>query len=258
MVAVAREAARHVKVVLSGDGADEILAGYEIYRADRIMSWLSRVPTWVRSTAAQAVRRHVAEETSRKTTWRFKVRQFARGLPREPQSAHGEWRILHTEDEIIPHVGIEHAEEIRQHPPSRIFQRHYRDVPDLDLLDQHLYVDAKTWLVDDVLVKVDRACMASSLEARAPFLAREVVEVAAGLPVHLKLGAFRGKIALRRVAKSMLPVQTLRKRKSGFSAPVNAWFQWGDDNEYRRFNRAVREWQTGGATTVAPTNGARA
>jgi asparagine synthase (glutamine-hydrolysing) len=243
MVAVAEEAARHVKVALSGDGADEILAGYETYRADRVLSWLSHVPAPLRSRVSAAVRRHVSEETSRKTTWRFKARQFARGLPLDRQHAHAAWRTLHTYDEIVRSVGAEHAEELREHPPFRVFERHYREVPDLDPLDQHLYVDAKTWLVDDILVKVDRAAMASSLETRAPFLAREVVEIAASLPVHLKLGARRGKIALRRIAETLLPVETTRKRKSGFSAPVNAWFLWTDDNEYRRFNEAVRDWR---------------
>ena len=89
--------------------------------------------------------------------------------------------------------------------------------------------------------------MASSLETRAPFLAREVVENAASLPLHLKLGRRVGKVALRRAAASLLSAETLRKPKAGFSAPINAWFGWTGDNEYKHFNRAVRGWWTEGA-----------
>jgi asparagine synthase (glutamine-hydrolysing) len=194
--------------------------------------------------------RYVPEEQALKTTWRFKVRQFAKGLPNEPTAAHALWRALHTDREVVEALGIANAREIREHPPTRFALRHYRDVADLPWLDQHLYVDAKTWLADDLLVKVDRAAMASSLETRAPFLAREVVEYAASLPIHLKLGPRVGKVALRRAAASLLPAETLRKPKAGFSAPINAWFGWTGDNEYKHFNRAVRSWWTEGARST--------
>ena len=247
MVAVARVAAGHVKVALSGDGADEILAGYVTYRADQALSWLARVPKGWRGALSRAMRRCIPEEDARKTTWRFKARQFAKGLPSDPSAAHAMWRELHSDREVIEALGAANAEEIREHPPTRAALRYYRDVPDLPWLDQHLYVDAKTWLTDDVLVKVDRAAMASSLETRAPFLAREVVENAASLPLHLKLGRRVGKVALRRAAASLLSAETLRKPKAGFSAPINAWFGWTGDNEYKHFNRAVRGWWTEGA-----------
>jgi asparagine synthase (glutamine-hydrolysing) len=255
MVAVAREAATHVKVALSGDGADEILAGYVTYRADHAMSYVSRFPRRWRAALSNAIRRYVHEEATRKTTWRFKARQFAKGMPEGAAAAHAMWRELHSDREVIESLGAANAEEIREHPPARVALRHYADVTDLDWLDQHLYVDGKTWLTDDVLVKVDRAAMASSLETRAPFLAREVVELAAALPVHLKLGPRVGKVALRRAAESLVPSSTLTKPKAGFSAPINAWFGWSGDNEYKHFNRAVREWWTG-RTQTSPNEGA--
>jgi asparagine synthase (glutamine-hydrolysing) len=249
MVAVAREASRHVKVALSGDGADEILAGYVTYRADHAMSYLGRMPPRLRKLMSRALRRYVREDGTQKTGWRFKARQFAKGLPVGPAAAHAMWRELHSGAEVVAALGASVAEEVAAHPPSRIALRHYADVPDLAWLDQHLYVDAKTWLTDDVLVKVDRSAMASSLETRAPFLAREVVELSAGLPLHLKLGPRVGKVALRRAAASFLPRATLRKSKAGFSAPVNAWFGWSGDNEYKHFNLAVRQWWSERATS---------
>jgi asparagine synthase (glutamine-hydrolysing) len=242
MVAVAREARKHVTVALSGDGADELMAGYVTYRADQLMGWLARVPGGLREVLASAMRRSIPEERSRKTGWRFKARQFAKGLPMSAAAAHAMWREIHSDREVIDALGAASAAEIREHPPTRAALRHYRDVADLHWLDRHLYVDAKTWLCDDVLVKVDRAAMASSLETRAPYLARGVAEYAAALPIPLKLGRRLGKVALRDAARSLLPAQTIRKPKAGFSAPVNAWFGWTEDNEYKHFNRAVRGW----------------
>jgi asparagine synthase (glutamine-hydrolysing) len=250
MVAVARIAAQHVKVALSGDGADEILAGYVTYRADEIHGWATRMPKPLRRAIARAMLL-IPEEKSRKTTWRFKARQFAKGLPSEAAEAHATWREVHSDREVVAMLGAANAAEIREHPPTRWAVRHYADVADLAPLDQHLYVDAKTWLADDILVKVDRAAMASSLETRVPYLARELVELTAGLPAHLKLGRRAGKVALRRAAVSLLPAETLRKPKAGFSAPVNAWFGWTEDNEYKHFNRAVREWWTEGQAPAA-------
>jgi asparagine synthetase B (glutamine-hydrolysing) len=93
--------------------------------------------------------------------------------------------------------------------------------------------------------------MAASLETRVPFLGRDVVELAASLPVGLKLGPRHGKVALRRVALPLLPTETLRKPKAGFSAPINAWFGWTEENEYRCFNRAVRDWWMERSSTAA-------
>jgi asparagine synthase (glutamine-hydrolysing) len=242
MVAVAREASKHVKVALSGDAADELFAGYVTYRADLMMRLFSRTPAELRVAFARIVRARLREEEVNKTGWRFKVRQFAKGLPDDPQAAHASWRELHERAEVVDALGKAHAQEIAEHPPTRHALRHYAEVSDLHWLDQHLYVDAKTWLADDILVKVDRAAMASSLETRAPFLAASVVELAAALPPSLKLGLRKGKIALRDVAAGLLPPATMAKAKAGFSAPVNAWFGWSGDNEYKHFNRAVRSW----------------
>jgi asparagine synthase (glutamine-hydrolysing) len=243
MVEVAREASKRVRVVLSGDGADEIFAGYPTYQADRVMSVLAWAPAGPRRYLSNGVRRVFSDAMPGKTSLGFKARQFARGLPLDRARAHYAWREINDDDDRTSILGREHADEVRDTAPVRAFLSHYDRVPDLSPLAQHLYVDAMTWLPDDILVKVDRATMASSIEGRAPFLARELVEYVAALPDHFKLGLRRGKRVLRSAARRLLPAATLEKPKAGFSAPINEWLGTSGDNEYREFNRRVIAWR---------------
>lgn len=236
MVAVSRVAAHHVKVVLSGDGADELFAGYVTYQADAYKRRLDVLPASVRRLVAAAVRQ-VVPTSNRKTGVGFKARQFAGGLAGDEAYGHYAWRELHQEHERIELIGHEHAEEIRDSHPYRRFRRYYDEVPDLDPLARHLYVDAKTWLTDDVLVKVDRASMASSIEARAPFLDPDVAEYAAAIPSAMKHRRGEGKWILKRAMRPHLPPHTLAKKKAGFNAPINVWLGRKGENEFRIFNR---------------------
>jgi asparagine synthase (glutamine-hydrolysing) len=247
-VELARLARRHVTVALSGDGADEIFAGYPTYRADRLRRRLDVVPVWIRrQLAALLVRAPVSND---KTGLGFRLAQFGKGVACDYQSAHYSWRELHGRDERIALLGAGHRDEIEHTDPARAFARHYQDARDLDELSQHLYVDAKTWLVDDVLVKVDRASMASSLEVRCPFLDGDLVEFVAGIPAHLKVNGRAQKYILKRMLARHLPVHTIEKKKAGFNAPINAWLHHQGDNEFRYFNRYVgarkRLWSRGG------------
>lgn len=239
-VEVARSAARHVKVVLSGDGADELLGGYPTYQADQLMTRAVRLPAPLLGLAAALLRRS-PQDTRRRTGLGFKLRRLGRGLDRDPRYAHYCWRELHDEEERIALIGREHAEEVRAHHPFHVFARYYEEAAGLDWLARHLYVDAKTWLPDDVLFKVDRATMAASIESRTPYLDAELAAYAASIPTALKLRRGGGKYILKRALRRVLPEETLRKRKAGFNAPVNAWLQGDGDDEFRTFNRYVAE-----------------
>ncbi|MFZ5893985.1 MAG: asparagine synthase (glutamine-hydrolyzing) [Myxococcota bacterium] len=241
MVQVSALAARHVKVVLGGDGADEIFAGYATYRADRWARRVRWIPSPARAQIARLVVSHLRESRA-KMNLGFRARQFARGMPHDYRRAHYSWRELHTVAERIALLGAEHSEEVRASDPFLSFAEHYAEVGGLDELSQHLYVDAKTWLVDDILVKLDRATMASSIEGRAPFLDGPLVEFVASLPPELKLAGSSEKVALRRVASSLVPASVLRKKKAGFNAPVHEWFASGE-NEHRLLNMKVaKHW----------------
>ncbi|MBA4367332.1 MAG: hypothetical protein C0403_06795 [Desulfobacterium sp.] len=238
MVLVSKFARQFVKVVLSGDGADEIFGGYVTYQADLLKNRLQLIPKSVQRLAS-AVLKKTALETMKKTSWGFKLKQFSKGLAQSPHYAHYVWRELHDENERIALIGAEHSDEIKTSHPFLKFQEYYEDVSDLELMNQHLYVDAKTWLADDILVKVDRATMAFGLEARAPFLDSNVTEYAASIPPAMKLGMNGGKLILKKVLNKHLPASTIYKRKSGFNAPVNTWLDYNRENEFRYFNKYV-------------------
>jgi asparagine synthase (glutamine-hydrolysing) len=197
MVEIARLAAEHVKVVLSGDGADEIFGGYATYLADRLKRKLDVVPGALRERLARLIAR--APVSNRKTGLGFKLRQFSRGLPHDHRRAHYSWRDLGSHAD---------RDELTETHPYRIFHRFYEEARELDELSQHLYVDAKTWLADDVLVKVDRATMASSLEARCPYLDTALVEYEASIPSSLKIHRCRQKWIKKRMMAGTLPDET--------------------------------------------------
>jgi asparagine synthase (glutamine-hydrolysing) len=239
---VMRLASRHVKVVLSGDGADEIFAGYLTYRADRIKQHLDRLPGLVRRRLAQFMR-HASEDPRTKVGLGFKLRQFGKGLGTGPWYAHYAWRELHEEFERVALLGPTHYEEVVASHPFFVFARYYEEAHELDPMSQHLYVDAKTWLADDILVKVDRASMRCGLESRLPFLDRELIEYAATIPATLKLRGRHTKHILKQAVRRQLPGETLRRPKSGFNAPVGQWLGLQGRNEFVLFNEWVaRKW----------------
>jgi asparagine synthase (glutamine-hydrolysing) len=219
---LAEFARRRVKVCLSGDGADEILAGYPTHLADRLRELTRWVPAGLVSLLARVV--DAAWPVSfGKVSLDYKLRHFLRGHGLDAARAHCSWRTIFSEDQKRALLRPEVAAEVLGHDPFDPFRVHFERVADLEALDQFLYVDIKTWLPDDILVKLDRQTMVHSLEARTPFLDHHLVELSAGLPAAWKLGRLRGKRVLKRSQARRLPRRTLRRRKAGFNAPVSSW-----------------------------------
>jgi asparagine synthase (glutamine-hydrolysing) len=221
MYFLARFARKHVTVCLSGDGADEILAGYPTHAADRLHRALRVVPRPLRALLARAA--DALPVTHRKVSLDYKARQFLRGAALPFARAHAFWRTIFTEEEKHALVRPERRAEVMAEDPAARFLPHFETVAGAHYLDQAAYVDLQTWLPDDILVKVDRATMAHGLEARPPFLDHRLVEFAASLPVACKMRGLRGKRVLRRAQRGRLPAGVLRRRKQGFNAPVSAW-----------------------------------
>jgi asparagine synthase (glutamine-hydrolysing) len=214
---IAREARRHVGVVLSGAGADELFGGYAIYREPLSLAPFERVPGAIRSLLARASAR-LPEGTRGKDLLR-------RGaLPLE-QRYYGNARIFRDE---------QLAGLLRQYDPRRshtdITAAHYRDSTGWDPVSRMQHVDLFTWLRGDILVKTDKMTMANSLELRLPFLDPGVFAVASGLPRDQKLGrrdSGKGetKHALRRALEGIVPPQVLSRRTLGFPVPIRHWLR---------------------------------
>lgn len=219
MMELTASASRKYKVALSGDGADEILAGYPTYRADRYYNSYRRVPNTV-----QRASKWFADQTLRpsykKVSFDYKLKQFlaSRGLSRE--EAHYWWRVIFSDEEKQCLLSTEAQQTLDGYNPFDVFRQYFDRVRGAGFLDRTLYVDTMTWLPSDILVKVDRTSMAHGLEVRTPFLDHRLVSFCARLPEKMKFDGQRQKVILRNAFQSRLPGKILSGPKRGFNAPT--------------------------------------
>lgn len=219
---VSRMASRWVKVVLSGDGGDELFGGYETYvaqRMDRFYRWL---PGPLRRNALPALMGLVPPRPSKKGLVN-KAKRFVEGAALTPSLQHARWMIFLSgrDRAALYQEGMRAA--LDGSAPEDFLQSHFRSAPYADPLARQQYVDVKTYLADDILAKVDRTSMAASIEARVPLLDHRVVEFAMNLPAPMKLQGGRTKVILRRAMAGHLPGMVLAKPKQGFSIPLKHW-----------------------------------
>jgi asparagine synthase (glutamine-hydrolysing) len=210
-------------VCLSGDGGDEGFAGYDTYAADALKRSTDGIPHWTVDLARRAVHAWWSPSFG-KVSADFRVRQFLRGHAMSAERAHFAWRLFLDTDETAALLRSDVRAAAAAVDPFESFGRHYAKVSDLAPLDQSQYVDFKTWLASDVLVKVDRATMAHGLESRAPLLDRRIVEFAAALPPRWRRSRFTGKRPIRNVVARHVSSAVATRRKRGFNAPVAHWF----------------------------------
>ena len=209
---IAREAARHVKVVLSGEGADELFGGYTIYGEPASLAPFERLPPTVRSLLGRVSTR-LPDGLRGKDLLR-------RGALSLEQRYYGNARLFQP---------TELASVLRRHDPDRPLSEltgpHYRDSAAWDPVSRMQHMDLFTWLRGDILVKADKMTMANSLELRVPFLDPEVFAFASGLPPEEKLAAGTTKYALRRALDGIVPPHVLHRRKLGFPVPIRHWLR---------------------------------
>ena len=222
---VSQMAREHVKVVLTGDGGDELFGGYDAYEAESLAArWASLAP----EAAVRAIDGvlELVPPTSKKKGLVNKTRRFVAGLAGAPADiAQYRWmtflsarskRRLYTrslQDALV-------SSDVYQ--PVRAALAGVRTD---DLLNRQLYADLRIYLADDILVKVDRMSMATSLETRAPFLDADVMELAFSMPGHLKIRNGQRKYVLKQALGGLLPSRILERRKEGFSIPMKNWLR---------------------------------
>ncbi len=216
---LSRFAREEVTVVLGGDGADELLAGYPTFAAERAARLFRRLPAPAQSLAGAAVGKLPVDHGN--ISFDFKLKQFLRGA-REPMPlAHQRWLGSFSGEEIAalliepPAIDVE-AEHLAR--AERLAQG-------ADSLTRSLALYQDTYLPDDILRKVDRASMACGLEVRAPFLDTELVDRIARLPADFKYGKGTTKRLLKRAAAGRLPSEILKRPKKGFGIPVARWLR---------------------------------
>ncbi|MFN2417085.1 MAG: asparagine synthase (glutamine-hydrolyzing) [Pyrinomonadaceae bacterium] len=221
---VARETRRHVTVALNGDGGDECFAGYERYAAMRLSERYRRLPGALRELVIrQAV--ELLPISERRPSRARKVRRFLRAASLPPVERYLRWvSVINPEDK----EGL-YTEEFGRRVAGRDVREHLRPwfarANGAGVVDASLLADTMTYLPNDLLVKVDIASMAVSLEARSPFLDHHVIEFAASLPERLKLRGLTTKYILKKTLRKLLPPENLSRGKMGFGVPVGHWFR---------------------------------
>ncbi len=219
---VSELARRNVKVVLSGEGGDEVFAGYETYLAGKYAALYRRLPRVIGETLVPAVVDRLPVSHAR-VSLDYKAKRFVRGAYLPLEDGHFWWKVVLSE-EAQSELCVGPARNGALPTPALFHQAAARAGTD-DWLARLQAIDSHVYLPDNILTKADRMSMAHSLEARVPYLDRALVELAARLPSGVKLRGFTKKFVLKRALRHHVPAEILRAKKRGFNVPVPSWLR---------------------------------
>jgi asparagine synthase (glutamine-hydrolysing) len=221
---VSRETRRHVTVALNGDGGDECFAGYERYAAMQLAETYRRVPSALREGVIRQLIELMPSSEIRRSRVRD-VKRFARAASLPAVERYLRWISVFDSDAKDSLYTDEFRARMRPHRAADFIAPWFARANGAGVVDAALLADTMTYLPNDLLVKVDIASMANSLEARSPFLDHHVIEFAASLPSELKLRGRTTKYLLKKVLRKLVPVENLERRKQGFGVPIGHWFR---------------------------------
>lgn len=215
---------QEVTVSLSGDGGDELFAGYQRYQAVKIGGWMDRLPGFVRRALASPLWQKLPASV-RQNSKRRRFKRLLSALALEPRRRYLKWVSI-FDDERRPELCTpEFQSNLHGFDPAEFLIAAYNDCPDRDFVTQTTCADVLTYLPCDILTKVDIASMAFSLEARAPFLDHKVVDLAARFPIEWKIHGRQGKQILIDTFADLLPKRIQKRSKMGFGVPLDHWFR---------------------------------
>ena len=210
---VSKLASEHVKVVMSGEGADELFGGYRIYQEPLTLTVYDKLPFAIKRFIGK-----ICEHLPQKHGINYLVR---RGKTIEERFI-GNANIFSFKErnELLKSEKAKNAVE-----PSLLCKKFYDEVSDKDTVTKMQYLDINMWLMGDILLKADKTSMANSLELRVPFLDKKVMEFAQTIPLKNRVNTVTTKLALRKAAEKTLPPLTANKDKLGFPVPIRVWLK---------------------------------
>lgn len=210
---VSRLASEHVKVVMSGEGADELFGGYRIYQEPLTLTFYDKLPFAIRKVIGK-----ICSYLPQVKGINYLVR---RGKTIEERFI-GNANIFSVKERnaILKSEVAKSAVS-----PSLLCKKFYDEVKDKDTVTKMQYLDIHMWLMGDILLKADKTSMANSLELRVPFLDKKVMEFASSIPLSSRVNTVTTKLALRKAAEKILPKRTATKDKLGFPVPIRVWLK---------------------------------
>lgn len=230
---ISRAARPDIKVLLSGQGADEVFAGYRLHMAHRLADMAGRVPRVLRDrpgaamlSLLQSLKDHVpgVRPGILLAAHRF-IEKILRNASVLPEERYILSRSYLTESGLQELYSPELRSELSSGSPTTDFRKYFREVEKDDFVNRMLYVDVKTFLPDLNLAYCDKLSSAASVEVRVPFLDNELTSFMERVPPGLKLKGLTGKYILRRAMSGIVPGEVLRRRKAGFGAPIRKWLR---------------------------------
>ena len=227
---LSKHARNYVTVALGGDGGDELFAGYPTFQADVLAGIYEKIPTLIKKIFLEKII-HKIPETDNNFSLGFRLKTFVKGLGGDKNYRHHRWLGSFTAEEKEKLFKREIWNEIDAKKDFEEIDYYLKNIKAEDHRNKTLGLYMRTYLMDEVLVKVDRASMKNSLEIRSPFLDPNLVELANSLPFSFKLKGFTTKYILKKLMEDKLPGSIVYRKKKGFGIPLSRWLR----NELKEF-----------------------
>lgn len=220
----------HVDVALGGDGSDELLAGYPTFISDYFKFPLSKSPKSFIRTLIK-ITDYLIPISDSNISLDFKIKQFLKGFLGTENQIHQLWLGSFEPFEKQQILTSDVYDKLNDKNGLNIIDKHFNQNINWTDFQKNIYTYLNTYLLDDILYKVDRASMLNSLEVRAPFLSKDLVEYVNSLPKNFKLNRFEGKFILKKTMENKLPNNIIYRNKKGFGIPLSNWIKFELKNE---------------------------
>ena len=215
---------QHVTVALSGDGGDELFAGYDRYKAVHLGTRFDWLPSCLKKAIASRLWQRLPASVEQ-TSFRRRLKRLLEALGDEPVSRYLRWVSIFDESRRSSLFSEDATQQLTGHRAAKFLESCYSACPSRDFVTQTTCADVLSYLPCDILTKVDIASMAVGLECRSPFLDHRVAEAAAVMPIELKLRGRQGKRILIETFRDLLPPSIQKRPKMGFGVPLDHWFR---------------------------------